>query len=100
MKSFDEFYLYYLEQHKNFYNRVMHFIAGCIFLSFTPFCILNGYFLRIPLVILVSYAFAWTGHYVFEKNKPATFGHPLYSIRGEFRMFFELLSSKRPFREK
>jgi hypothetical protein len=43
-----------------------------------------------------GYGFAWVGHYVFEKNRPATFKHPLYSLRGDFRMAREVFSGRIP----
>jgi hypothetical protein len=46
---------------------------------------------------LVGYGFAWVGHFVFEKNRPATFKYPLYSLAGDFRLWFEVAAGKRPF---
>ena len=46
---------------------------------------------------LCGYSFAWIGHFVFEKNKPATFTYPLYSLAGDFVMFFHLLTGKEKF---
>ena len=46
---------------------------------------------------VVGYGFAWTGHYGFEKNKPATFGHPLWSLRSDFVMFWQVVSGRIPF---
>ena len=46
---------------------------------------------------LVGYGFAWVGHFFFEKNRPATFKYPLWSLMGDWRMFFETVSGKRRF---
>jgi hypothetical protein len=43
---------------------------------------------------IFGYGFAWTGHFVFEKNRPATFKHPFYSLIGDFRMFWDILVGK------
>jgi hypothetical protein len=43
---------------------------------------------------LVGYGFAWIGHFFFEKNKPATFKYPLYSLMGDFVMFWGILTRK------
>jgi hypothetical protein len=47
--------------------------------------------------LIVGYAFAWVGHFFFEKNKPATFRHPFYSFIGDWRMWWETLIGKMPF---
>jgi hypothetical protein len=46
----------------------------------------------------VGYGFAWVGHFFFEKNKPATFKYPLYSLARDFILFFDLLSGKQKFK--
>jgi hypothetical protein len=46
---------------------------------------------------LVGYGFAWVGHFFFEKNRPATFQYPLWSLMGDWRMFWETVSGKRRF---
>ena len=52
---------------------------------------------RAPAVLAVpvfGYGFAWVGHFFFEKNRPATFTYPLYSLIGDFAMFRDILLGK------
>ena len=46
---------------------------------------------------LIGYGAAWVGHFCFEHNRPATFKHPLYSLMGDFRMWWEVVTLRRPF---
>ncbi|TAK93078.1 MAG: DUF962 domain-containing protein [Aquabacterium sp.] len=43
------------------------------------------------------YGFAWVGHFRFERNRPATFTYPLYSLMGDWVMFWQTLTGKLPF---
>jgi hypothetical protein len=45
----------------------------------------------------VGYGFAWVGHFFFEKNKPATFKYPMYSLASDFLLFYDLLTGKEKF---
>jgi hypothetical protein len=46
------------------------------------------------LMPVLGYGFAWVGHMVFEKNRPATFKYPLYSFIGDWVMFFDMLRGR------
>jgi hypothetical protein len=96
-ESFKEFYPFYLGQHQNVTCRVLHFVGTSLF-----FFIFFGAFIfhEIRLLILcpvLAYGFAWVGHYFFEKNKPATFKYPFYSLLADFLLYFEILAGKQRF---
>jgi hypothetical protein len=50
---------------------------------------------RFPVIIVMvlGYGFAWIGHFAFENNRPATFLHPTYSLLGDFKMFYNIVST-------
>jgi hypothetical protein len=99
-RSLKEFYPFYLSEHQNPTSRVLHFIGSllCVMCLFTALLFHNfWFFLAIPVV---GYGFAWVGHLFFEKNKPATFQYPLYSLASDFILFYELLSGQQSFRPK
>jgi hypothetical protein len=85
--SFNEFYPYYLGEHANLTNRRLHGLGTFLFLFFLiKNIIFGGSFFDWLLLPIVGYGFAWTGHFFFENNKPATFKHPVWSLMGDFRM--------------
>ena len=96
-KSLKEFYPFYLSEHQDTTSRRLHFIGtGLVILSFITFWFtFNWIFLAI--IPFVGYGFAWVGHYFFEKNKPATFQYPGYSLASDFILFWELLIGKQKF---
>lgn len=96
-QSFKEFYPFYLSQHQNGVCRTLHYIGTICLLSLLVFAIVKEMYALIALTPLVGYGFAWVGHFVFEKNRPATFKYPLYSLMGDFIMFYELTTGKLSF---
>ena len=95
--SFHEFYPYYLGEHANRTCRRLHFLGslGVLALLALALASRNGWYLLGAL--LCGYGFAWIGHFFFEKNRPATFKHPLYSFIGDWVMFKDILTGKIPF---
>ena len=92
--SFREFYPFYLGEHRNPTCRRLHFIGSLCALACVAAAGLlrNGWWLLGAL--LAGYAFAWVGHFFFEKNRPATFTHPLWSFMGDWVMFKDILIGK------
>ena len=97
-KNFKEFYPFYLSEHKNKTSRMLHFIGTFLVFSLLIFLAVAQkeaqFWIALPLT---GYGFAWVGHAFFEKNKPATFKHPLWSLRGDFTLFFDILIGRRGF---
>jgi hypothetical protein len=96
--SLKEFYPHYLSEHKNAVSRTLHFIGTVAVLFFLILGISTEHWIVFACIPLVGYGFAWIGHAVFEKNKPATFKYPFYSLASDFIMFWELLTGKIPFK--
>lgn len=95
--TFKDFYPYYLSEHSNKWNKVMHFIGTSLFFVTLTICIYFANPWLIFSVIVTPYLFAWIGHFFIEKNKPATFQYPLWSLAGDFKMYFELMTGKLKF---
>jgi len=92
--SFREFYPFYLGEHSNHLSRRLHFIGSCGVLLLLLVAILQRDLRWLPAALLCGYGFAWIGHFFFEKNRPATFKHPLYSFVGDWVMFKDILTGK------
>jgi hypothetical protein len=95
--SFAEFYPFYLNEHGNRSCRRMHFIGSSLVIVVIALALLSGQLRWLWLAPVAGYGFAWIGHYVFEKNRPATFRHPLYSLLGDWVMYGQMLRGKIPF---
>ncbi len=94
--SFKEFWPFYVDQHKNPMNRLLHVVGTLLGVGLLVFSLGTEMYWLLALVPVVSYAFAWVGHLYFEKNKPATWQAPLYSLLGDFKMLFLILTGRYP----
>ena len=91
--TFTEFWPFYVNEHSKPLTRKLHFIGTMSILPlFIGAIIYNSWlFTAIPIV---AYGFAWVGHYFIEKNKPATFTYPMWSLIADFKMFFLICTNK------
>lgn len=92
--SFRQFYPFYLGEHRNRISRRLHFIGSCGVLALLATAISTGRPWLLLAALVCGYGFAWVGHFFFEKNRPATFKHPLYSFMGDWVMFKDILIGK------
>ena len=94
---FADFYPFYLAEHSNPTCRRLHFVGSLLVLGILGYALFTQQWLWLLAMPVAGYGFAWVGHFIFEKNRPATFKYPLWSLRGDFRLFFETVSGKRKF---
>ena len=94
---FADFYPYYLQEHSNRTCRRLHFVGTTLVIAIAVSAVLTGALWMLLLLPVAGYGFAWLGHFGFEKNRPATFQHPFYSLWGDFVMYKDILTGKIPF---
>lgn len=92
--SFREFYPFYLSEHANVACRRLHFVGSTLVLGCLVVALATGDARWLWLAPLFGYGFAWIGHLAFEKNRPATFSHPLYSFAGDWVMYVDILRGR------
>ncbi len=93
-RTFRDFYPFYLSEHSHPVCRRLHFVGSWGVLGIVVAAIALGNPWLLLLAPVCGYGFAWVGHFVFEKNRPATFQYPLYSLMGDWVMFFEILTGR------
>lgn len=91
--SFREFYPYYLAEHADARCRAMHYIGSTLVLAVLVYAVISQQWLWLLAIPVIGYGFAWLGHFGFEKNKPATFKYPAYSLLGDWVMYGQFLLS-------
>lgn len=94
MKTFAEFWPFYLQEHSHPLNRRLHFIGTFLVHVIFIYALATQQWMLLWIVPVLGYGFAWVGHFIVEKNRPATFKHPLWSLRGDFKMFYLMLLGK------
>jgi hypothetical protein len=95
--NFSEFYTFYLNEHANRTCRRLHFTGSLLVLLTAAWSVATSAWMLLLLLPVIGYGFAWIGHFFFEKNRPATFTHPFYSLAGDWVMFRDMLTGRIPF---
>lgn len=95
--NFREFYPFYLGEHSRRATRRLHFIGSCMVLLTIIGVLASGWWWGFILAPVFGYGFAWIAHFFVEKNHPATFSHPFYSLAGDWVMFRDILLRRIPF---
>lgn len=97
IRTFADFYPFYLSEHANRVSRRLHFVGTSIALALLIAALLTQVWWLILVALVQGYAFAWVGHFFFEHNRPATFKYPFFSFVGDWRMWWDIVTGKIPF---
>jgi hypothetical protein len=89
--TFAEFYPYYLKEHSHPVCRRLHFVGTALVIACLVVALVSRNAWWLTGMPIAGYSFAWLGHFMFEKNRPATFAHPLYSLLADFVLFRDML---------
>ncbi|TMG87819.1 MAG: DUF962 domain-containing protein [Betaproteobacteria bacterium] len=93
-KTFQEFYPFYLAEHRHPTCRRLHLVGSTLVIAAILAAILTRNTWWLAAAPFAGYGFAWVGHFFFEKNRPATFKHPVYSLLGDWAMFRDVLTGR------
>ncbi|RJG05706.1 DUF962 domain-containing protein [Noviherbaspirillum cavernae] len=96
-ESFADFYPVYLSEHSNRTCRELHFVGSTLALICLVVLALTANPWWLLGALACGYGFAWLGHLAFEKNQPMTFKHPLYSLMGDWVMYWQMLTGQDTF---
>lgn len=88
IKSYAEFWPFYMSQHAHPADRRLHFIGTTIVIALAIIAAVTGRWWLFAMMPVAGYGFAWAGHFLIEKNRPATFTYPLWSLGSDFVMWW------------
>jgi hypothetical protein len=95
--TFRDFYPFYLTEHSRSGTRRVHFVGTLLVLVTLTYALATQRWAVLVLLPVFGYGFAWAAHFFVERNRPATFTYPLYSLVGDFRMFADMARGRVPF---
>src|SRR6478609_1126404 len=94
IRSFADFWPYYVRAHSKPRTRVLHAIGSVLAIIVVALALAFSNLWLILAAPILGYAFAWYAHFFVEHNKPATFGHPFYSLAADYRMLFLMMAGR------
>ncbi len=92
--TFAEFWPFYLQEHSKPRTRALHYIGTTLVVAIAAYALFSGRYWWFAAMPLAGYFFAWAAHFAVEKNRPATFTYPLWSLVADFRMWWLWLTGR------
>ncbi len=93
-KSFPEFWPFYLRQHSKPRTRALHYAGTTLVVLIAAAAAATGNWWLLIALPIAGYGFAWASHAMVERNRPATFTYPAWSLRADFRMWWLWLTGR------
>ena len=94
LQSFEEFWEYYVMEHSLPHTRQLHFMGSTAAVTLAVTGLFAGRFSFVVLAVLVGYGIAWISHFVVQKNKPASWEHPMWSFLSDAKLFFLMATGR------
>jgi hypothetical protein len=94
IRSFEEFWPFYVAEHSRPRTRALHFAGTATAFALAATIAAKGKWKWLPAALVPGYAAAWVGHFLVEKNRPATFKYPLWSFMADQKMFALMLTGR------
>ena len=95
--TFRDFYPFYLAEHTNATCRRLHVVGSTLVVIVFVAALVTQHWSWLIAMPLTGYGFAWVGHFFFEHNRPATFTYPLYSLVGDWVMWWQVITGRMKF---
>jgi len=92
--TFAAFWPFYLREHSKPRTRALHYIGTTLVVLLAVIALLTGRWLLFAALPLAGYFFAWIAHFGVEKNRPATFTYPLWSLMADFKMWWMWITGR------
>lgn len=93
-QTFSEFYPFYLSEHQNKTCRALHYIGSTLVLIVLAYALISQNYVALWALPVIGYGFAWVGHFFVEKNRPATFTYPFYSLLADWVMLKDFVTGQ------
>ncbi len=94
IKNFEEFWPFYVGEHRLKATRTFHFVGTTAVFGLIPAAIVLKQPLLVAIAPVAGYGPAWVSHFFIEGNKPASFKYPLWSMQADFIMWGKILTGK------